>query len=78
MGQNSTEAEGQVHRCLPRTDNNIKNHFYSTLRKGIRVLNKVISEISDKGQMKEFKGPILSKLITVAEDKFDRKLTVSD
>lgn len=61
-----------------RTDNNIKNHFYSTLRKGLRKLNKVILDIKFKGQFKEFKGNILSKLITVAEDKFERKLNVSD
>lgn len=33
---------------------------------------------SEKGAFKEFKGPILSKLITVAEDKFDHKLSISE
>ena len=35
-------------------------------------------DIKYKGIFKEFKGNILSKLITVAEDKFDRKLNVSE
>lgn len=72
------KLKGRYPIRLFRTDNNIKNHFYSTLRKGIRILNKTIMESSEKGAFKEFKGPVLSKLITVAEDKFDRKLTVSE
>ncbi len=31
-----------INNCY-RTDNSVKNHFYSRLRKGLRKLNKIIS-----------------------------------
>lgn len=42
----------------------------------MRKLNKFILDSRFKGKYKELKGSILSKLTTVAEDKFDQKLNV--
>ncbi len=35
--------EGKKFKIYKRSDNSVKNHFYSTLRKAFRGLNKYIS-----------------------------------
>ena len=45
-----------------RTDNCVKNHFYSKLRKAIRKLNKIIHDNFRK-EFKEIKITILYKII---------------
>lgn len=45
-----------------RTDNYVKNHFYSKLRKALRKLNKFIEE-NCKKTFKEFKIIDLYKII---------------
>lgn len=57
-----------------RTDNQVKNHFYSMIRKSFRRLNR---HILDCKSQKELKSIILTKLLTAAEDKFDKKLNLS-
>lgn len=37
-------AKGKVNSKRFRTDNSIKNHFYSTLRRSLRRLNKLSGE----------------------------------
>lgn len=34
------------------TDNDIKNHFYSTLRRSLRRLNKIVGEKNSTTQMR--------------------------
>lgn len=50
-----------------RTDNSIKNHFYSILRKGLRRLNKIIGDRKSTEKVKEIRTSVLSKL-----DKLDQ------
>lgn len=65
-----------------RTDNCVKNKFYSTLRKGMRKINKYIVNLKRKLAVnksvciKEFKDIVLSKLIAVSDKKYDNKLNV--
>ncbi len=60
-----------------RTDNCVKNKFYSTLRKGMRKTNKYIVNLKRKLLLnkntciKEFKDIVLTKLIAVADKKYD-------
>jgi hypothetical protein len=43
MGHYSLAFEGKVYKILYfRSDNGVKNHFYSRLRKALRKLNKII------------------------------------
>lgn len=56
----------------------MKNHFYSTLRRAFRRLNRYTSENRQKHGLKELKPVMLSKLVAAAEDKFDGKLKLSD
>jgi len=45
-----------------RSDNCIKNHFYSRLRKGLKKMNQVAEEFLEK-RFKEIKFNILFKII---------------
>jgi len=57
----------------------VKNHFYSTLRRAFRRLNRHVSETSrQKKGLKELKPVVLSKLVAAAEDKFDSKLKLPE
>jgi len=49
-----------------RTDNCIKNHFYSRLRKGLRRINKLIED-EFKQSYKEFKIIDLYKVIEASD-----------
>ena len=61
-----------------RTDNCVKNHFYSTLRRAFRRLNRFSAENKQRRGLKELKAIMLSKLVAAAEDKFDGKLKLSN
>ena len=60
-----------------RTDNCVKNHFYSKLRKSIRKLNKVIHD-SFKKEFKDIKITILYKLIEAADEKFKNSPSIDE
>lgn len=45
-----------------RTENDIKNHFYATMRKGIRRLNKLLGFKQNPSDIKRIKPVVLSKL----------------
>ena len=62
---------------LPRTDNCVKNHFYSKLRKSIRKLNKTIHDFF-KREFKEIKITILYKLIEAADEKFKNSPSIDE
>jgi myb proto-oncogene protein len=46
-----------------RTDNSIKNHFYSTLRRSLRRINKYLGFKNSTNQMRVLKPSILCKLV---------------
>jgi hypothetical protein len=52
-----------------RTDNSVKNHYYSKLRKSLRKLNKVI-HTKHKKQFREIQTKVLYKIIEASEEKF--------
>jgi hypothetical protein len=56
------EASRQVLLPLGRSDNCVKNHFYSKLRKSIRRLNKIIESELGK-EHSQIKLRILYKII---------------
>lgn len=55
--------------ALLRTDNCVKNHFYSKLRKAVRKINKIIYK-SLKKEFKEIKTTTLYKIIEGMDAKF--------
>lgn len=50
-----------------RTDNAIKNHFYSTLRRSLRRINKLLGSKNSTSQMRDIKPSVLSKIFAYAE-----------
>lgn len=69
-----------IARELPgRTDNNIKNYFYSTLRKALRKVNSYVQLHKRETyyrNIKEFKQHTLSKILSVAEKKYENKINL--
>lgn len=65
-----------------RTDNAVKNHFYSRLRKALKRLNRVIAGLARR-ELKEVKPNVLYRIVEVAEEKFkeipkfDREFSLS-
>ena len=60
-----------------RTDNSIKNFFYSTLRKALRKVNcYVVCHRKEPffKNIKEFKNCVLSKLLAVSEGRHEGKM----
>lgn len=71
MGRDFKKTGRKVLMVRCRTDNSVKNHFYSTLRRGMRKLNRFIAGV--KGNYKSMNSVLLSKIVNVADDKFEAK-----
>lgn len=62
MGIDIEQAAGKVGLIGDRSDNCVKNHFYSKLRKSLRSINKKIHKMMRK-EYREIKTAILYKII---------------
>lgn len=62
------QTSGPVNYQLFSTDNCVKNHFYSKLRKSLRSLNKKIHKFLKK-EYKEIKTSSLYKVIETLENR---------
>lgn len=69
MGPDRSTYARKVSLRTLRTDNCVKNHFYSNFRKALRKLNKVISE-NFKAQIKEIRPIVLYKIIEATDEHF--------
>ena len=65
----SQRIPGRYERGYLRSDNCVKNHFYSKLRKAVRKLNKIIQDLYSE-EYRKIKGCMLSKIIEITESKF--------
>lgn len=45
-----------------RTDNDVKNHFYSMLRRSLRRINKLLGKRNSTQKIKVIKPAVLSKV----------------
>ena len=61
-----------------RTENNVKNHFYSVLRKGMRRFNKLGGVSMGRNPSKKLSSVQLFKIVVAADDVFDNKLALSE
>lgn len=64
-----------------RTDNNIKNYFYSTLRKALRKINSYLPLHKKEPRFKNvktFKQQTLSKILAVADKKYENKVQIKN
>ena len=69
---NSSKAGNSFFLC--RTDNHIKNHFHSKLRKGIRKLNKEI-KTHFKKTIKPFKINLIYKVVEASDYRFSENIS---
>lgn len=70
MGNNFPKDDWKVKILfLFRSDNCIKNHFYSRLRKGLKKMNQVAEESLEK-RFKEIKFNVVFKIIEATEDGY--------
>lgn len=61
-----------------RTDNNIKNFFYSALRRSLRHINRYLASMRCKFKLKPFKNIILTKILTINDEKYRQKLDIKN
>ena len=52
-----------------RTDNSIKNHFYSTIRRCLRRMSKLVGSKNSTIKMRNVKPSTLSTVFSLAEGK---------
>lgn len=50
-----------------RTDNNVKNYFYSSLRRALRKINDYVAEYKRKINMKPFQMTLLTKILAISD-----------
>ena len=62
MGYNRLQIRWKVLYNSYRSDNSVKNHFYSMLRKSLRKINKVIQDEFCK-YYKELKPNVLYRVV---------------
>ena len=69
MGSYCSLVSRKVIFLWSRTDNIVKNHFYSKLRKSVRRLNKIIQK-NFKKEFKELNIKMIYKIIEGFEEQF--------
>lgn len=71
VGNDSSTSSQEVKTFIKqfRTDNCVKNHFYSKLRKLLRRLNKII-QFYLKKQFRPIDISVMYKIVEAAEERF--------
>lgn len=67
------QRAGEVILKLFRSDNDVKNHFHSKLRRAIRKINLLISCYL-RNEFKPLKNNIISKILQTTEEAQDHEL----
>ena len=77
MEGNCCSALTKVHHCHNfRTDNYVKNHFYSTLRRSLRRINKYLGFKNSTNQMRTIRPSILSYLLDLSDNDPECRSTI--
>jgi len=67
MEINFVNVSGKVFMMRYRTDNSIKNQFYSTVRRCLRKINRLRGDKNSTINMKTVKPSVLSKIVENTE-----------
>ena len=61
-----------------RTDNNVKNFFYSSLRRALRKVNQYVAEYKKKSNIKPFKPTLITKILSICDPDTRVRLSVKN
>lgn len=67
MDLNFETHRRQVQNRKFRTDNAIKNHFYSSIRRSLRRINKILGSKNSTVKMRNIKPAVLSAIFNMAD-----------
>lgn len=62
---NSSKGGKKIYEL--RTDNAIKNHFYSSIRRSLRRINKILGSKNSTVKMRNIKPAVLSAIFNMAD-----------
>lgn len=68
-----TSQQQVIYKLYHRTDNAVKNHFYSTIRRSLRRVNKYFGYKDSTKKMRNFKPAVLSYLINTSNTNEEYK-----
>lgn len=74
MDLNFETHRRQVKNWLFRTDNAIKNHFYSSIRRSLRRINKILGSKNSTVKMRSVKPAVLSAIFNLADKEEETNL----
>lgn len=77
MVHHFSKTPRQVAQSPSRSDNCVKNHFYSKLRKSVRKLNKLINDYF-REEYKPIKESALSRIVKTTESKFKNSTKIDE
>lgn len=77
LGSHLPESPREVHFGLWRSDNCVKNHFYSRLRKSLRTVNRIAKQFLKK-QVKEISDVVIYKLTEATDEALKEKKEISE
>ena len=66
-----TDFPAGIYSSNSRTDNHVKNYFYSTMRRALRRMNKYIGSKNSTAQMRTIRPSILSYLLDIADNDIE-------
>lgn len=69
MGSYWGQTRRKVKKDVLRSDNCVKNHFYSKLRKALKKINKAIA-LTARKDLRDIKPNVLYRIVEVVEEKF--------
>ena len=71
MDWNFETHRRQVNKNEFRTDNAIKNHFYSSIRRSLRRINKILGSKNSTVKMRNVKPAVLSAIFSIVDKEED-------
>ena len=75
MDNNLLASSRKVKYTWFRTDNAIKNHFYSTIRRSLRRISKILGSKNSTKTMRDIKPSTLSLIFSIVTGKESKAIS---